>query len=156
MSQSSSPTSKKLDFVYSFQPIYYFSRIFGFIPYSIIFHSNGAIQTARIKVTDVLWSMLFVSLNLLFAIQFILFFGREGFLDESITLTYDTKSIVFLRKLCNCIGIAYNLLNRFKFIEILKNINTFDKKVSQSMFVLMKLLNWKQIPHIDGHRWNPL
>ena len=51
---SKNSNAKNLNIAHCFQPIYILSRMFGFMPFSIAFDSNDAIQTARIKFYDIL------------------------------------------------------------------------------------------------------
>lgn len=50
---------KETDFVKSIRPIYYFSRVFGFLPFSIEFDSKGEVQNARISAFDFLWFVIY-------------------------------------------------------------------------------------------------
>lgn len=151
--------SKKHNFAYSFNPVYYFSRIFGFMPFSIAFDSNGTIRSAQVKVIDILWSLISISFNFFYAIQFAIFFGFEEILNQSFTLANSTKSIIVSRKLCNCLSIGIDMCNRFKLVGILKNVNTVDKKVNwiftawNKQIFLQKLISWMQLTTV-GIRFN--
>ena len=127
---SKTTNAKKINLAYSLKPIYYFSRVFGSLPFSIVFDSNGGIQTARVKLFDILWFLISIGLNLYFTIQYATFAGNENMVKLSPILVHSAKLIIPLRKLCNCLIIGFDMCNRFKLIEILKNINNFDEKVS--------------------------
>lgn len=47
--------AERICFSYGFQPIYYFSRVIGLMPYSLVYNSNGEIQEHRIYIRDGLW-----------------------------------------------------------------------------------------------------
>lgn len=49
---------------HSFTFIYYFSRVFGFMPFTIVYDSDGKIQAARIRTIDILWFMITIGLYL--------------------------------------------------------------------------------------------
>ena len=123
--------SKKLTFAYSFKPIYIFSRIFGFMPFTITFDSNGAIQTARIRMIDFIWFIISIGIHLISSIHFIMLYCHQPIPETSTTLAYGTQSIVVFRKLFNCLCIGIDMYNRHKLVEILRKINIFDENVSQ-------------------------
>ena len=52
------PQAKKLNFMDSFRPVYYFSRIFGLLPFSFIYDSNGDVQKTKITKFDGLWFLI--------------------------------------------------------------------------------------------------
>lgn len=47
--------SKEYDFAHCFRPIYYCSRIFGFMPFSIVYDSSAAIHKPSPRAFDLLW-----------------------------------------------------------------------------------------------------
>lgn len=49
-------------FSYGFRPIYYFSRVIGLMPYSMVHNKNGEIQEHRIYYRDGLWILTSISL----------------------------------------------------------------------------------------------
>lgn len=54
--QSEKAQVENVCFSYGFQPIYYFSRAIGLMPYSVVYNnSNGEIQAHRIYIRDGLW-----------------------------------------------------------------------------------------------------
>lgn len=120
--------SKRLTFAHSFKPIYIWSRLFGFMPFTIVFDSDGAIRTAQMRVIDILWLIVSIGIYLLSASHFIIYTGRKPVI--SATLTQGARSIVVFRKLFNCLCIGIDMCNRVKLVDILKKINTFDEKVS--------------------------
>lgn len=154
----SEATSKKLNFAHSFQPIYILSRIFGLMPFTIVFDSNDKIQTARVKVIDLIWFTIAIGIYLCSITHFPLA-GQHIFLyilvpDSTLTLAFGTKSIVIFRRLFNCLSIGMEMCNRFKLIEILKNINTFDEKVSYFIFDLRRSFIKTYSLNAVGNRWN--
>lgn len=59
---------KKMTFSYSLRPIYYFSRIFGLLPFTIVYDTNGDVYEARVTCFDILWFIISVCLYLLLAL----------------------------------------------------------------------------------------
>lgn len=129
--------SERLTFTHSFKPIYILSRIFGFMPFTIVYDSNGAIQTAQIKVIDFFWFIISIVIYLLSTLYFITYVRRKQIPDSFATLAYATRTIVIFRKLFYCVCISTDMCNRFKLVEILKKINIFDERVSQSYFSIL-------------------
>lgn len=123
--------SKRLTIAYSLKPMYILSRIFGFMPFSIIFDSNGAIQRARIKKLDFLWFITSIGIYLLSSYHFLTYSARNRIPKGRATLVYGTRSIVIFRKGLNCLNITMDMHNRFRLVEILKRINTFDEEASK-------------------------
>lgn len=112
-----STQSRKYNFEYAFRPIYYFSRL------------TGRIQKARIGFFDFLWSILVISLNLLFAF---LAYGRMKVRREKNTIRI--RSIVFNMfqigsLLFGAIDIILDVINRQKLVDILRKFNEFDNEV---------------------------
>lgn len=147
--------SKKLTFVHSFKPVYILCRIFGFMPFTIAYDANGAIRTARIGVIDFIWFIISIGMYLSSALYFVIYVRRLPIPNKRATLVYGTRFIVLFRKLFNCLCIVIDMCNRFKLVKILKNINIFDDKVSQSF-----LFKWwwdfldSYVLIADGRCWN--
>lgn len=112
-------SSKKLTFAHSFKPVYILCRIFGFMPFTIAYDSNGAIQTAQIGVADIMWFIISIGIYLSSALYFVIFHWRLPIPNKRITLVYGTRLIVLFRKLFNCLCVVIgnyftpsNLINR--------------------------------------------
>lgn len=130
MANANKTPLKKLDFEYGFRPVYYFSRLTGFWPFSIIRHSDGTIQKARIGFFDILWSILLICLYLIFAFfaYEVLKVGRDKNEDNIRFYVYNVfkmGSVLF-----GIFGIILDMRNRNKLVDILRKFNTFDNEVS--------------------------
>lgn len=123
--------SKTLTFAHSFKPVHILSRIFGFMPFTIVFDSEGGIQSAQFRVVDFVWLIISIGIYLLSAYHFTTYTGRKAIFITTATLTQGARAIVIFRKLFNCLCIGVDACNRFKLVGILKKIHTFDEKVSQ-------------------------
>lgn len=152
--------SKKLTFAHSFQPIYYFLRIFGFMPFSIVHDLNGAIKTARVRTIDFLWFIISMAVYLLSAFHFLISNQHLHTAGTSILLANCTRSILTISKLFHCLCIGIDMCNRFKIVGILKKINSFDEKVSSSesylsLIVFLVVKNFEKFTFFEC-RWRPL
>lgn len=124
------------NFSFSFRPIYYFSRIFGLIPFSIIHDINGDVLKSKVRKIDGVLFAAFIILHLIFST----YFCMSPLIVESPTIP---NAWIFLEKLIRAlihfhnimIGII-NMYNRDRIINILKMFDTFDKEVTifQSYF----------------------
>lgn len=154
---------KKSNFTYGIQPIYYFSRIFGYMPFKLVHDSNGLIKGARITLFDILWTVFSIGLHLFATIHFLLTAGcmTENF-EISVILANGTKTLVILRRLFNCLCLGMEICNRFKLVDILKKLNSFDEEAMLMLdFVMLWLKNnclilWIHflVNDADGHPWN--
>lgn len=128
--------SKTFDFVYCFRPVYYFSRIFGFMPFTVIYDSNGTIQGPKIRVFDILWLILSMFVQILSPILYIQ--NRKfSIYDISLAILIRSDAIVItMRTVFNISAIIMDMCNRYKLMEILKKINNFDEEVSFKAFLI--------------------
>lgn len=117
---------------YCFRPIYYFSRIFGVMPFSIVCDLNGEIKKIKISVFDGLWFFISISIYLLMAIIY----------QRDLKLVIDQRSFLYaagnflliLSLAIYVIAIGTDMYNRSKYVEILKKITVFDNEVSHFNF----------------------
>lgn len=120
-------SSKEIDFIYSFRPFYYFSRVPGLMPFTIIYDSRDAIYKPAVEAFDICWFMFSVSFYVSTAIASV----RISQLQYNTTIVLDHGDCAWLIA-CMTFGvlvIAMNLCNRFKFVDILNKFNSFDEKV---------------------------
>lgn len=121
----------QLNFTFGFRPIYYFARICGQMPFTIIYHrSNGAIVGTKFFKCDFIWS----AISLCMQIAFI------RFAMDLLTSPRDPNQISATLHFCNIIiwfltvlfGISMMVLdthNRWKIVGILKEFVHFDNEV---------------------------
>lgn len=132
-SQLTTKNLEKFNFFYSFRPVYYFSRTFGFLPFSIVYDSNGSIQIPKIRVFDSLWFTIAMSVYILSAV--IVLQNTESPEDgsniESVILKITDYILLVSMLFFGAVIIGMDMINRFKLVEILKDINTFDEEVGK-------------------------
>lgn len=114
---------RTLNFMQSFRPVYYVSRVFGLKPFSIIYDSNGAVQQSKITKFDGLWFVISMCIYVMMA-----FSVEESTDGKFIFLLGNVFTIFGLA--CSVLTIIFDMYNRSRFIDILKNISIFDKEVS--------------------------
>lgn len=130
-SRSTVLNSQKFNFFYSFRPIYYFSRTFGFMPFTIVFNSNGSIQGPNIRTFDILWFIIAITIYILSAI--VVLQNTEhleiGSTTESAILKNTDFVILVSMLFFGALIIAMDMYNRGTIVEMLKSIKSFDDEV---------------------------
>lgn len=120
---------RKFNFEYAIRPIYYFSRLSGLWPFSIVRDSNGKIQRARIGFFDILWPILLICLHLKLSLEYYEDF-RATVKNHVIRIRFvvfcilDMTSFLFIT-----IEIVLNGINRNKLVDILGKFDTFGNEV---------------------------
>lgn len=125
--------AKHKDFLDSFRPIYYFSRSFGLMPFSIGRSSSGNILGPRVHKFDAVW---FVATILIYALATVVSFKYVKFKQESNTqlnMLVISNNWHLTSGLLFCVVIiGMDLYNRDKLVDLIKRFTVFDKQVSVS------------------------
>lgn len=110
---------QKLNFTNAFRPIYYFSRVFGYMPFKFIYDSNGEVQKPRFTAPDILW-FLVTFCALLLELNGNRIWNDENTLRNfSNMFTLSTKCYYILETIFCTIALWMDLCNRFKFVDIM-------------------------------------
>lgn len=130
-------SSKDFNFAYGFRPIYYFSRVFGLMPFTLTYNSNGKIDGQKIKVIDILWFVISITMNL---VMIFMISGSTQYLHHvkstSLILEGGDHLLLLLSAIFDVILMGFDMCIRFKLMEILKNIDNFDDEVRVVLHVL--------------------
>lgn len=122
---------KQRNFVYSFLPIYYFSRFFGLMPYTIIYDSRGEIQTQQIRTIDGVWFTVSICIYVLAALSNYQTVKLPDEMTEVPFALYIGHYTLLIEGLLVCaIAIGFDMNNRYKLVVILNAFIEFDKEVS--------------------------
>lgn len=114
-----------------FRPLYFVARIFGLLPFSIIYIETGDIQSSRVNKFDVLWFVLSFS-----AYSILLWFYQHKLLlshvllDKLGILTVCHDMATILKIILQIISIILDMYNRTQIIDILKQFANFDNEVT--------------------------
>lgn len=118
---------KKIE--HNFHAVYYFSRVFGLWPFTIVRNSNGSIQKARVRPIDGFWFWIsFCSYSI--AIYSTCVSMTEMKMEKGksfVFFLYNVYQIVYLF-FGSCV-IILDLLNLKRLISILKKFSKFDTEV---------------------------
>lgn len=123
--------SIKIDFAYSFRPIYYFSRVYGLMPFTITYNARGAINGLEVKMTDLFWFIATLTLNVAMTLMIskdTLYLQDLKFLSNMLS-----GADYFLEIYCmifNLLLIGMDMWMRTRLVDILQRITTFDEEVS--------------------------
>lgn len=139
--------SEKLNFMYSFRPIYNYSRVCGFMPFTITYKSCGSIHGLKVETFDMLWFGVSILINVTLA--FMISIDTE-YLHEtkngSIILMGGDYLLQISSMIFDAVFICTDLCIRYKLVDILRKINIFDEKVSE-------FLKWKLVQQTMKMQW---
>lgn len=109
--------------------IYYCSRAFGLLPFSVIRDSNGRVSGHRINYFDLFWYIVSSCLYLAsgYAVYRNIQFPQS--LTSSIILIFGDKMLVIVTLSSGAVLIGMDMFNRQKLITILRRFTIFDHKV---------------------------
>lgn len=127
MVKRSDNNEKNINYLYSFRPIYYFSRFFGLMPFSIIYDSSGEVQRPIITIFDGLWFVISMC-----SYSFAVFLSIRLKIMKQPSPTFVTilgNTFIMMTILYGVLAVAIDMCNRYKFIEIVKKFTGFDKEV---------------------------
>ena len=122
--------SNKFRCSYSIRPIYYFSRAFGLFPFTVVTDTNGDVQGARVTLFDFLWFLISICLYLLMASYCFINIHRPQNPGESYILMLGDYALLIIGLIYGAVIIALDMYNHRTFIELMKNLMSFDDEVS--------------------------
>lgn len=123
-----------IPFTHVFRPIYYFNRLCGHMPFSIVQSSTDQLHRPRVSIFDVLW----------FAISICAYMGLVicicWYIKRALSI-YPVKPILYLLAatinllrlinfLCGILMLIMDMCHRYKLVIIFNEFTVFDRKVS--------------------------
>lgn len=122
--------TRDLSFADTFRPIYYYSRVFGLMPFSIVCDSNGEPQEPRIGVLNFLWFI--TSMCLYLSMAYYSFIDMNVTRDDSLPYAFILAGFIMqiFRLVFGALIILIDMCKRYKLVDILKKLNIFSKEVS--------------------------
>lgn len=122
---------EKIGVLQSFRPVYYFSRIFGLMPFSIACDTRRDIQKPQINVLDGVW---FVCSMLIYISMAIISYKNMKLPQDtnksSFILVLGDYLLLYVGLIYGALIILFDMLNRYKLVGILNKYITFDNEVS--------------------------
>lgn len=131
MDQRNGDTSEPDSFAYCYQPIYYFARVCGQMPFTIFYPISGAIVEVKLNKRDFVWMAISLSVQITFICMAINFYRsyQHAKLITS-TIYFGNLTIWFVSVLFGVSIMALDACNRFRIVKILNKITIFDVEVS--------------------------
>lgn len=120
-------STKLCDIVFSYKPIYYCSRMFGLLPFSLEYDANGEIKAPKVSKFDAVWFVSSIAIYLMFA-NVIPMHIQKGPPAPILIMGY--KLLLMFGLIYGAIIIVENMFSRFKFVKILKMFTGFDREAS--------------------------
>lgn len=122
--------TKKINFIHGFRPIYYFSRAFSLMPFSIQCDSNGDPEEPKVYLSELI----------IFSISIILCLAMAYDEHHNLPFMYTLvgKCTLLTNMISSTVIIALDMYNRSNLICILSNFNKFDKNVSSIIYIKIK------------------
>lgn len=117
------------------KPVYFMSRIFGLLPFSVRQNSNGSVESAKVNLFDMFWFLCAIGIYLTLSYFHL---PQTKDLKNSITeenstsksVLFSSIEIIFLATYLKVVVfIILDMLNRKLFANILTEIAKFDKSV---------------------------
>lgn len=119
------------DLLHSYRPIYIVLRIFGLMPFSIVFDSNGDIHRPVVRKLDALWFLIsMVAFNCFMYFSFKYFNSEENIKPLSTTSFVGNACVYGISSTICLLSLVLDMCFRFKFVNIFKKITIFDKQVN--------------------------
>lgn len=125
-------TKHLINFDHAFRPIYYMSRVFGLMPFTIHYDSNGIPQKLIVRHIDWIIFLIFIIISL--TITYDGFQAMDALDNYNLPFihTFYGKFYQLVIMISSATIIVLNMYNRYRFMFILTNFTTFDKNVSFS------------------------
>lgn len=115
----------------SYRPVYIVSRIFGQMPFSIAYHSNGDIHRPVVKKLDALWFLLSMIAFICIIYLLIKFVNTDEIFNNLSPISFMGNYAIFvISSFYGLLAIISDMCFRSKIVDIFKKIDTFDKEVS--------------------------
>lgn len=118
---------RSIDFIHSFRPFYYFARIFGYLPFTILYDSNDSIYRPTITVFDSLWFIISICLQIFVVILSVPISQISH--TTSLILNDSGRLMLIVSLAFGVVIIAMDMYHRFKFVHIFNEFNKIDDEV---------------------------
>lgn len=133
-SQNEKENGHIVHFSHVFRPIYYFARLCGHMPFSIVQSSSAKLHQPRVSKFDGVWFLISICIYAGLAICICWYIHRALTLYSSVKpiLYLLASSINMLRLvnfLCGMLMSIMDMCNRHKLVNIFNKFTAFDRKV---------------------------
>lgn len=126
--------AKPTNFAHVFRPIYYFARLCGQMPFSIVHGTHGGIREIRIRTIDALWFFISIciysTLTCCVCVYLVRAFSNYRIDPSLYVLASGVNLLRLINFLCGILILIMDMCNRHKLVNILKKFTTFDREAS--------------------------
>lgn len=117
-----------------FQPIFRICRVFGLLPFSIVFNLNAEIESCKVKRVDCVWFAISICVYLplvIFNYHVLCLNIDKHQRNATFVLIMGNYLLQLFTLISTALFFIVNMYNRDKFVDILKNLEHFDKEASE-------------------------
>lgn len=136
ISSLNAENASKQNFTYSrsYRPIYIVSRVLGLMPFSIVIDSSGVILRPAVYTLDALWFLISTIVYIcIMYFSFEYFYSEDNFKPISAISLVGNSCIYGINLILCLLAIVFDMLFRFKFVDVFKKFDTFDKEASSNV-----------------------
>lgn len=119
---------RKLNFAFSFQPIHYISRVYGLMPFSFTYDSDGDLYGVKIWPLDYLWFVVSICLYTLLTLVPYKYLAVKQDPNIPFVLIFTDHMLLMLGLISGAFIISFDIYNRCKFVDVINHFNVFDKE----------------------------
>lgn len=120
----------QLNLVHHFRPIYYFSRVFGFMSFSIVYDTKKKSLLPIVKIFDILWFMAFLCLYMALAFSTYRRILSSQISNGLYVLIIGGSMQILFSLILGAIITVMDMCNRRKLVNIVNKFYMFDKEVT--------------------------
>lgn len=122
-------------------PVYLASRIFGFLPCTILYNRKNGSSKIVVTFTDVLWFIISLALYTS-AMIFNMFYNYHALLTESVIIIIGGRLLLLTGNLNAIFSILMDMYHRHEIWKIIQHCHQFDKEVSENVYKIFIIKNW--------------
>lgn len=124
-------TKKTLTFYHSIQPVYIISRIFGLLPFTVLYNSNGYMHKAKVRLLDLIWFVFMIIVN--FGLTYKMVTKVQRMIDGDTSILFASGRLIILLNFVKvAVASILDMLNRNRLVKMLKDFLKFDKSVRKN------------------------
>lgn len=122
--------NENFNFSHNFSPVYYYSRLFGLMPFTIDGETGRGIQKPKVNISDGLWFL--VSIAIYISMALIAYINMQLPPDANTAafiLVLGDYVLLIVGLIYSALIIIFDMYNRIRLTDILNKFITFDKEV---------------------------
>lgn len=117
-------------------PVYLSSRIFGFLPCSVLYNRKNGATKVIVTFVDAIWFIVSLALYTS-AMIFNVIYNYHGVLTESVIIIIGGRLLLLTGNLNAIFSILMDMYHRHEIWKIIRHCHEFDHEVSEEMKCLL-------------------